>query len=94
MPGFYWLTLLSDVLAKKHNISLSTLKKVAQECVDLEGRQHLFRFYERPEDWKETSAVTELCASLPGVFDIEKIKSRLSAAKNFMELDSMLREWK
>jgi len=94
VPGFYWLTLLPDALAKQHGVPLSEVEKVAQEHIELEGGQHLFRFYERPEDWQATSAVAELCASLPGVFDVERVKPQLPAAKNFLELDSMLRVWK
>ena len=94
VPGFYWLTLLPDALARQHAVSLSKVEKVAQEHIELEGGQHLFRFYERPEDWRATSAVAELCASLPGVFNVEKVKPQLPAAKNFLELNSMLREWK
>lgn len=94
VPGFYWLTLLSSAFAKQHGIAISAVKAVAEEHTELEGRQHLFRFYERPEDWQKTSSVTELCASLSGVFDIEKIKPQLSAAKTFLELNSMLRDWK
>lgn len=94
VPGFYWLTLLPDALAKQHGVPLSEVEKVAQEHIELEGDQHLFRFYERPEDWRATSAVAELCASLPGVFDVERVKPQLPAAKNFLELDSMLRVWK
>lgn len=94
VPGFYWLTLLPDALAKQHGVPLLEVGKVAQEHLELEGGQHLFRFYERPEDWQMKSDMTELCASLPGIFDVEKIKPQLSAAKNFLELDSMLRVWK
>lgn len=93
VPGFYWLTLLSEALAKKHAIPLSAVEKVAHEHIKIEG-QYLFRFYEQPEDWQKTLAVTELCASLPGVFNVEKIKPHLSAATNFLDMNSLLREWK
>lgn len=94
VPGFYWLTLLPDAMAKRHGIPLSAVEAVAREHIELQGGQHLFRFYERPEDWKETTAVTELCASLPGVFDVEDVRHLASAAKSFIELSSVLREWK
>ncbi len=38
--------------------------------------------------------VAKLCSSLPGVFDVEKIKPQLTTAKNFLELDAFLRSWK
>ncbi len=94
IPGFYWLTLLPHALMKRHGVSLDLVEGVAREHTELDGRQHLFRFYERPEDWHATSVVDELCASLPGIFDIEEIKPRLSTAKDFLELNSLLREWK
>jgi hypothetical protein len=94
LPGLYWLTLLSETLAKRHRVSFDAIEAVAKEHIALEGGQHLFRFYERPEDWQKTNAVTELCASLPGVFNIEKVKPQLLAAKNFLELSSMLQDWR
>lgn len=94
VPGFYWLTLLSEALAEKHGIPLSAVEKIALEHIKLQGGQHLFRFYERPDDWKSTSAVSELCASLRGVFDVERIKPQFPTAKNFLDLDAMLSKWK
>jgi hypothetical protein len=92
VPGLYWLTLLSETLAKRHGVPLAAIEAVAQEHIALAGGQHLFRFHERPEDWQKTSAVTELCASLSGVFNVEEVKPQLLAAKSFLELSSMLRD--
>lgn len=94
IPGFYWLTLLPDSLMKQHGIPLAAVAAVAQEHTELDGGQHLFRFYDRPESWRETSAVAELCASLSGVFDVEKIKPQLMAAKSFLDLNLALRNWR
>lgn len=94
LPGFYWLTLLSDDIAKQHRISLSAVEVVAQEHATLEDGQHLFRFYQRPEDWSATSAVGQLCASLPGVFDVEKVIPILQLTKNYLELSAVLENWK
>lgn len=94
VPGFYWLTLLPDGLVAKHRISLRAVERVAREHTVLPGGQHLFCFYDRPENWRGSREVAELCASLPGVFDVEKIKPQLAAAKNFLELNSILRKWK
>lgn len=93
VPGFYWLTLLSEALATTHSVPLSAVEEIALEHIGLEGGQHFFRFYERPEDWRTTSAVATLCGSLPGVFDVEKAKEQLSKATNFLELDAALRNW-
>jgi hypothetical protein len=94
VPGLYWLTLLSETLAKQHSVSFAAIEAVAKEHIALEGSEHLFRFYDRPEDWQKTNAVTELCVSLPGVFNVEEIKPQLQAAKSFLELNSMLRDWR
>lgn len=94
IPGFYWLTLLPEALAKQHGIPLSAVESAAKKHIALEGEQHLFRFYERPDDWQEASNVDELCKSLPSVFAVEKVKSQLSTANSFLELNSLLREWK
>jgi hypothetical protein len=94
LPGFYWLTLLSDGIAQQHGISFPVVEAVAQEHVTLENGQHLFRFYQRPEEWSATSTVAQLCASLSGVFDVEKVTPQLQSAKNFLELSAMLKNWK
>ncbi len=94
VPGFYWLTLLPESMAIQHGVPLAAAEMVAQEHIELKGGQHLFQFYARPEDWQATAVVAELCASLPGVFDVERVKPQLSTAKNFLELNSMLRDWK
>lgn len=94
IPGFYWLTLLSEELVERHRVSLTAIEAVAQEHLPLEGGRHLFRFYDRPEDWQKTNAVTELCSSLPGVFDVAKVKLQFLAAKNFLELHEILQNWR
>lgn len=90
VPGLYWLTLLSETLATRHGVSLAAIEAIAQEHIALEGGQYLFQFYERPEDWQKTHAVAELCASLPGIFNVETVRPQLLAAKTFLELNSML----
>lgn len=94
VPGFYWLTLLSETLARQHSVPLSAVAAVAQEHLELDGGQHLFRFYQRPEDWRDATAVTDLIRSLSGVFDIDKVKPQLLSAKNYLEFNALLREWR
>ncbi len=55
VPGFYWWTLLPASLAEQHGIPLSVLVEAAQEHIELEGQQHLLRFYEKPEDWQSAA---------------------------------------
>lgn len=94
VPGIYWLTLLPEALANQHGVPLSAVGAIAQEHIKLEDGQHLFRFYEKPEDWQGTTAVTDFSASLPGVFDVEKIKPKIMAVKNFLDMSALLREWR
>lgn len=93
VPGFYWLTLLPEALAAKHGIQLSDVEKAAEEHIMLDGGQHLFRFYERPEDWKITEKVAQVCSSIPGAFDIEKIRPEIMTAETYQELDALLSKW-
>jgi hypothetical protein len=94
VPGFYWLTLLSNALAEQHNVPLGIVETVAEGHLKLDGGQHLFRFYEQPEGWRESQEVADLCASIPGVFDIEKIRSRALVAKDFMSLSAVMRDFR
>jgi hypothetical protein len=94
VPGLYWLTLLPVALAEKHKVPLSAVEGMALEHVELEGGQHLFRFYERPEDWRSAAGSARLRSSLTGVFDVEKVRPQLTAATNFLDLNGVLRNWK
>jgi hypothetical protein len=94
VPGFYWLTLLSDVLMKRHHIPLSAVKSVAQMHVEVKTGLHLFRFCDRPEDWQKSSPLANLYVTLPGLFNIENVKSQLLGITSFLELNSLLRQWK
>lgn len=94
MPGFYWLTLVPDTLARQHGIPLSTVEQVSIDHLALAEEQHLFQFYERPDDWSRTSRVAQLCASLPGVFDIEKVRPQALTAMSILDLNAVLKQWK
>jgi hypothetical protein len=94
LPGLYWLTLISDDLAKKHGISYPKLSASACEYSELVGGQHLFRFYETPADWRDNYAVAKLYESTPSLFKIDSIRSEAESAVNFLELHSVLRNWR
>lgn len=94
IPGFYWLTLMSDTLARQHVIPLSTVEQFSITHLKLEDGQHLFQFYERPDDWSRTANVAELCASLPGVFDIEKARPQALTVTSILQMNSPLDQWK
>lgn len=94
IPGFYWLTLLPEVLMSEHGVLIGPIEKAALEHVKLPGAQHLFRFYDRPEEWKTTDTVAELCSTLPGVFDIEKVKPLVASVGTWQEYSEIVRNWK
>lgn len=91
VPGLYWMTLISDGLARTHKIPIAALKRIANEYSELDGGQHLFRFFERPQDWRDARELAAMRASIPGVFDIDKIRPRLQAAENFLSLSAALK---
>jgi hypothetical protein len=93
VPGLYWWTLLPASLAEQHGIPLSTIAGAAREHIELEGQQHLFRFYEKPRDWQSAAVMAELYRSLPGVFDVEKLRPKLRGATTFLELNAILDAW-
>lgn len=93
LPGLYWWTLLPASLAEQHGIPLSTIVDAAQEHIELEGKQHLLRFYEKPEDWQSAAVMAQLYRSLPGVFDVEKLRPKLQVATTFLELNAILDAW-
>jgi len=94
IPGLYWLTLLPENLLSKHGVSLSAVGQIALEHRALDHGQHLFRFYDRPEDWRYESKVTKLIAALPGIFDVEGVRPKLETAKTLAEHAAITREWK
>jgi hypothetical protein len=94
IPGLFWWTLLPASLAEQHGVSLSVLMQAAQEHIELEGQQHLLRFYKKPEDWRSAaSSMAELYHSCPGIFDVEKLPPKLQGKTNFLEITAILREW-
>ncbi|MGA8651787.1 MAG: hypothetical protein WB677_14405 [Xanthobacteraceae bacterium] len=94
IPGLYWWTLLPASLAEKHGVPLSTIIGKALEHIELEGKQHLLRFYEKPEDWQSAAVMSELYRSLPGVFDVEKLRPKLQGPTTFLELNAIINAWR
>jgi hypothetical protein len=80
-------------LAEQHGIPLSPLVDAAQEHIELEGKQHLLRFYEKPEDWQSTAFIGKLYHSCPGIFDVEKLRPKLKGVETFLEINAILHDW-
>jgi len=93
IPGFYWITLISDQLLQKYSIPPDVIISVAKEFSKFKNGLNLFKFYENPEDWKNTSEVADLCASLPGVFDISVVTPAVSNAKNVMHFLELISQF-
>jgi hypothetical protein len=92
--GLYWWTLLPASLAEQHCVPLSILVQAGQEHIELEGQQHLLRFYKKPEDWRSAaSSMAELYHSCPGIFDVEKLRPKLQGEENFLEITDILHDW-
>ena len=95
VPGLYWLVLLPQSLAEQHGVPLPEIAAAAMEHAELGDGQHLFRFYDRPEDWREhMDAMDALCARLPGVFDINEVRRIFAdGCRDLSELTRMTRPW-
>lgn len=94
LPGLYWLTLIPQKLAERHNIPLASLQGMAREFFALDGGQHLFRFYDHAENWREVAWITDFCAKTPRVFNVEAVKREMSAATNFLEVSGLVARWR
>jgi hypothetical protein len=90
VPGLYWLTLLPVQLAKRHGVPLDALEQAAIEHLEPAPGQHLFRFYDDPEDWRTATAIHALCTALPGIFDSEKFMAELELVHFFLDLRTVL----
>ena len=93
IPGLYWWTLLPASLVEQHGVPLSILVQAAQEHIELEGQQHLLRFYKNPEDWRSAAFMAELYHSCPGIFDVEKLRPKLQGMTKFLEITAILHDW-
>ena len=95
IPGLYWLTLISEALANRHNVSISSLAGAALEHSELGRGQHLFRFYDRPDEWRDSVAVAGLYAAHAGIFNLELVKPQFDlSAKTIVEFAESLRKWR
>ena len=69
LPGLYWLTLLSAVIIKMHDIDLDMLKRTSIAYTEAAPGQHLFRFYQEPGFWHDAPQIADLYSATPGIFD-------------------------
>ena len=94
VPGLYWMTIMSEDLRKSHSISLDIIKSASIGSSAFDCGLYMFRFHERPDQWRGNLKVEDICRSLPGVFHIEDVLIQLSGVSDYLKLTSILREWK
>ncbi len=76
LPGFYWLTAISEIIAIQHGLDLGKLPNDIQ-IFPAEGKTQckMFRFYENPWQWKKyKKQIDDLCEEMKGVFSIRDVK--------------------
>lgn len=87
LTGLYWWTMISAPLLHRHGVELSRLKAEAYSHEPF-GECHLFKFYERSEDWeKHAPRLNDLCESLPGIFSSrgpERLVARATGLRDFL----------
>lgn len=93
LPGLYWYTLISDDLIRQLEIPLDLLVAMAKKYEEPAAGQHLFRFYDRPEDWQAADSVNRFIVDQPGIFDIEEVKMQLSRGGTLLEISTLLGRW-
>jgi hypothetical protein len=95
IPGLYWLTLIPEQLVKLHNVPFDEITKAAEEKLLINGDQCLLRFFKNPDEWQvHRNKLDALCASVPGIFSAEKIRTAAMSATSYIELSEMLAECK
>jgi hypothetical protein len=93
IPGLYWWTLLPENLMERHGVPLDRLKMCALQHIEMGDGLHLFRFYDRPEEWREAFNRSRVRLSLPGIFDVEKIRPKMEDAQTFLNLIGIVQDW-
>jgi hypothetical protein len=94
IPGLYWWTLIPSELARRFDVSIGDLANAAREYVEVAPDLHLFRFYEKPQDWQSSAIVRDLYDSLPGLFQIDRVRAELECATNYLEISAITRKWR
>lgn len=87
------MTLLSNALAEEHDIPIGQLEAEAAEYIRVSDA-HLFRFFDRPEDWETGSSLGALRLSIPAIFNIDTVRSQIAHTKTFPELLAITSAWR
>jgi hypothetical protein len=94
IPGFYWLTAISEKWLVRHNMNVTNLRGFAIENKQINSNLFLFEFYQQPAEWAQTMKVTSLIENTAGVFNLKDVTKELPARPNFLEANSFFSKWK
>ena len=95
IPGFYWMTILSNGLIKKYDIDVTKLINKAQDAKPLDHTHFIINFFEDPADWKTYAIeIDQLCQNTAGVFSISDVKSSINGISNYLQYSDIVSEWR
>ncbi|OCQ17909.1 hypothetical protein A7985_25240 [Pseudoalteromonas luteoviolacea] len=93
LPGFYWLTFVSNDVVKQHGIDIDSISRSAEHVGNCNGA--LIRFFDDPRSWRNyADLLDDCCESSDGVFTIKDVEKSVSNEMNFLELNAALAQWK
>lgn len=96
LPGFYWLTAISENIMIRHGLDLNKLPDNIN-IFPAEGKTQckMYRFYENPWQWKKyKKQVDDLCEEIEGVFSIREVKKNSKKYRKFPELNQYLSQYR
>jgi hypothetical protein len=70
VPGFYWLTMISEKYAFVHGVDLLKVADAAISSKKIDADRHIFQFYNDPSEYISNKNAENLCETLDGVFNI------------------------
>lgn len=95
LPGLYWLTIISEFLAKQHGVPLGTLKQVAHAVEEPAPGVWLLKFFDAPEQWQtHAEKLDKMCEETEGIFSISRVRPAFEEAKTFLDTAEVLHSWR
>lgn len=95
VPGVYWLTVISESLAKRHDVPLEEVKQVALATDELASGIWLLKFFDSSSEWRvHAPRLDKLCEETHGIFSISSARLSFEKAKTFLEAAEILHTWR
>jgi hypothetical protein len=94
LPGFYWLTLISQTVLESARLDLKLIREYAVAEISPEEGVLVFQFYDAPQDWRSNLRMSELYSRTDSVFKIEDIRPQVAAAGDLASLRQILANWR